>query len=161
MVRWLIDWSIDYVILGSSRLVSSYAGKCGVGHVADVRWDWPAHPSSSCLHDQRPPSLPLCLVSIYVYVHIVSASRNAVVSFSLSFKLLGSSLIITIKNIRAWGWQIPFARAFQRPGSKRQGAEFCSIRGMLIKKPISAPFSTLAFLKHQRNGYLTWLDLNS
>jgi len=29
---------------------------------------------------------------------------------------------------------------------------------MPVRKPISAPFSTPAFLKHQRNGYLTWLE---
>jgi hypothetical protein len=79
---------IDYVILGSSSLISRYAGKRSIGHVADACWNWPVRPTSPCYHGQRPP-LPrlvwLLSTSIYIFV-----SRSALlVSFPCVW-LIGS-----------------------------------------------------------------------
>ena len=61
---------IDYVIIGYSSLISSYAGKRSIGYVADACWNWPARPTSPCYHAQRPPLLQPGLAPIYVYIHI-------------------------------------------------------------------------------------------
>jgi hypothetical protein len=73
-------------VLGSSSLISRYAGKRSVGHVADAYWNWPARPTSPYYHSQRPPLLRLVwLLSTSMYISVcIKKCFACVISFCVA-----------------------------------------------------------------------------
>jgi hypothetical protein len=74
-------WTIRTNKMGPVQLISRYAGKRSIGHVADVCWNWPTRPTSPYYHGQRPPLLCLVwLLSTYMYIFVLRSAL--LVSFS-------------------------------------------------------------------------------